>query len=342
MDLFRRIGRGSFVFGILFLLVAPRLGAEEVPDPTVAAAAEAVIEHRVIPGRKGWELVTDKPPRFEILLNIPATQLTLFENGKPVRHHQVSVGTPRWPTPTGKFNIYEIQWNPWWLPPPSDWAKDAQKTPPGPGNPLYPVKLVMEQALRIHGTPSAWSIGRAASHGCMRMRRNEVRSLAEYLESKLVPNHDPAVFEEYRKKVWQPYTTKLDPGQQIWVYMVYQPLERWSNALVLHPNFYGRRIPYDEQILDLLMESGVYAAPIDLGKFHEIQKRSRGSTIIPFRDLVADDADPESLPDAFAAACQQNESIDALAKVRQTFNTHLVPTVVPIADNGAGQNLPHR
>ncbi len=335
MDLRRRKEWGSFVFWIFSLLIPISVWAEPMPEPTLNAASDAVLEHRVIPSRKVWEWVEAKPPRFEIVLNIPATQLTVYDEGKPVRHHKVSVGTPRWPTPTGKFNIYEIQWNPWWLPPESEWAKDAEKTPPGPRNPLYPVKLIMEKALRIHGTPSTWSIGRAASHGCMRMRRDEVRNLAEFLESNLVANHDPAIFEEYRKKVWQPYSTKLDPEQHIWVYMVYQPLERWSNALVLHPNYYGRRIPFEEQILDLLLASGVYTAPIDLGKFHAFKKQSRGTTIIPFRDLLADAADTDGLPDGFQAACLENDTQESLAQIRQTYNTRLVPAVVPIAQYGA-------
>lgn len=274
------------------------------------------------------EIIQEEPPRFEIILNIPATQLTVYDRGVPVRHHKVAVGTPRWPTPTGKFSIDEIQWNPWWLPPKSDWAKSAEKTPPGPGNPLYPVKLMMEKALRIHGTRSTWSIGRAASHGCMRMYRDEARDLAEFFEAQLKPDHKPEDFEEYRRKAWQPYSTKLPKENNIWVYMVYQPLERWSNQLVLHPNYYGQRIPYEEKILDLILDAGVYTAPIDIGKFHAIRKKSRGTTLIPFQDLLYESVDPANLPEAFSSMCLVEKS-KQLEQARHHYNTRMVSTLLP-------------
>lgn len=303
-----------------------RAAWEDLPVPE---AVQAVANHQVVPSTKRWEIVEDQPPRFEILLNIPATQLTLFDRGVPVRHHKVAVGTPRWPTPTGKYSIYEIQWNPWWLPPESEWAEKAEKTPPGPGNPLYPVKLMMQKALRIHGAKSSWTVGRASSHGCMRMRRREVRNLAEFLESSLVPNHDPALFEEYRRKQWQPYSTKLPENNRIWVYMVYQPLERWSNQLVLHPNYYGRRIAYEKEIMDLLLESGVYAAPIDMGKFHAIRKMKGGTKVIPFQELLAEGSKPEEQNEQFASICLVDQP-HQLQQAREKYNTRLISTMVPL------------
>lgn len=318
---------------VLTALCLPFSGSAD-PEATIDRAVDTVEHPGIVPSRKISKLIRDIPPRFEILLNIAGTQLTVYDHGVPVRHHKVAVGTPRWPTPVGKFNIYEIEWNPWWLPPESDWAKNAEKTPPGPNNPLYPVKLIMGHALRIHGTPSSWSIGRAASHGCMRMRRNEVRDLAEYFEASLFPDHDPEMFEEYRRKVWQPYRTVLPKDNNIWVYMIYAPLERWSNQLVLHPNYYGRRIPYDEKIIDLLMEAGVYSAPVDLGKFHAIQKHFKQTTLIPFQDILADNAVLDGLPEQFASVCLV-EKTDNLSKARERFNTHLVSTLVPL--DGIGQ-----
>ncbi|MDX1386056.1 MAG: L,D-transpeptidase [bacterium] len=319
---------GGFLACLWVILIACPAGA--TPEELLGTeAAQAVAQHEVVPSVQRWEVVEDAPPRFEILLNIPATQLTLFDRGVPVRHHKVAVGTPRWPTPTGKFTIYEIQWNPWWLPPESEWAEKAEKTPPGPGNPLYPVKLMMQKALRIHGAKASWTVGRASSHGCMRMRRGEVRDLAEFLESQLVPEHGPAIFENYRRKTWQPFSTKLPEEKHIWVYMVYQPLERWSNQLVLHPNYYGRRIAYENEIMDLLMEAGVYTAPIDMGKFHAIRKKGRGTRVIPFQDLLADGSLPEEQSEHFASMCLLDQP-NQLKQAREKYNTKLISTMVPL------------
>ena len=48
---------------------------------------------------------------------------------------------------------------------------------PGPGNPLGTRALYLSApGIRFHGIPSGenWSIGQAASHGCMRMHRWDV------------------------------------------------------------------------------------------------------------------------------------------------------------------------
>ena len=79
-------------------------------------------------------------------------------------------GRAKYPTPAGQFSIVDMQRNPWWRPPTSDWAKGLKPIPPGPGNPLGTRALYLSApGIRIHGTPSDSSIGHYASHGCIRM-----------------------------------------------------------------------------------------------------------------------------------------------------------------------------
>jgi lipoprotein-anchoring transpeptidase ErfK/SrfK len=90
----------------------------------------------------------------------------------------VATGESRYPTPLGRFQII-VKWrNPWWYPPASDWAKDAEPIPPGPGNPLGTRWMgISAPAVGIHGTPDPASIGYSVSHGCIRMRIPEVEWL---------------------------------------------------------------------------------------------------------------------------------------------------------------------
>jgi L,D-transpeptidase ErfK/SrfK len=73
--------------------------------------------------------------------------------------------------------------NPVWRNPHKPWSKDMPEyIPPGPGNPLGPRAIYLSAPLvRIHGTPSISSIGRAASHGCIRMYPWDVIDLYPYV-----------------------------------------------------------------------------------------------------------------------------------------------------------------
>lgn len=90
---------------------------------------------------------------------------------KLIRMFKVATGLPQYPTPLGKFEVVNMQANPWWYPPPgSDWAKNAEPVPPGAGNPLGTRWMgISSPYVGIHGTPTAASIGYSASHGCIRM-----------------------------------------------------------------------------------------------------------------------------------------------------------------------------
>lgn len=100
-----------------------------------------------------------------------SNELLLYEKERLVHRFGVATGQPSYPTPTGDFEIANMQRDPWWYPPPSPWAADADPVPPGPGNPLGTRWMGLSVPyVGIHGTPDAASIGYSASHGCIRMR----------------------------------------------------------------------------------------------------------------------------------------------------------------------------
>ena len=110
-------------------------------------------------------------------------RLRLFDNGRLVRTFGIATGASAFPTPIGNFEITTMQRNPWWYPPPSDWAEDAEPVPPGPGNPLGTRWMgISAPYVGIHGTPDSASIGYSASHGCVRMRIPEAEWLFQQVE----------------------------------------------------------------------------------------------------------------------------------------------------------------
>jgi len=105
-----------------------------------------------------------------IVINRAGNSLSFFSSTTLIRTFGVATGQAQYPTPSGTFEIVDKQRDPWWHPPDSEWAKDAEPIPPGPGNPLGTRWMgLTAPGVGIHGTPDDASIGYSASHGCIRM-----------------------------------------------------------------------------------------------------------------------------------------------------------------------------
>ena len=118
-----------------------------------------------------------------IVIRRESKGLYLYSGRKLVRRLGVATGQARYPTPLGTFTIVDKQYNPWWYPPSSDWAKGLKPVPPGSGNPLGTRWMGLDGGLvGIHGTPDAASIGYSASHGCIRMRIPDAEWLFEHVK----------------------------------------------------------------------------------------------------------------------------------------------------------------
>jgi lipoprotein-anchoring transpeptidase ErfK/SrfK len=105
-----------------------------------------------------------------IVIRRDSKRLDLYDSRRYVRQFPVATGRAEYPTPTGTWRIVDMQRNPWWRPPDSDWARGLKPIPPGPGNPLGTRWMGLSApGVGIHGTPDAASVGYSASHGCIRM-----------------------------------------------------------------------------------------------------------------------------------------------------------------------------
>lgn len=117
--------------------------------------------------------------------NIKAVELTLSlsKRSLEVRSpssipvvYEVAVGHDDWQTPTGKFSILSKLENPAWQHP-----LTQEEIPPGPGNPLGTHWLGFwtdgQAQIGFHGTDQEDLIGQAVSHGCVRMRNQDIQAL---------------------------------------------------------------------------------------------------------------------------------------------------------------------
>ena len=132
-----------------------------------------------------------------IVVRVDTNRLDLYEGFEVTHSWGVATAKPGWITPTGEWSLYQKRENPTWYNPALDsWGADLPAVVPGgPGNPMGTRALYITAPglIRIHGTTSPDSIGRYASHGCIRMHNEEVEALYD-----LVPVGTKVIITGYR------------------------------------------------------------------------------------------------------------------------------------------------
>ena len=113
----------------------------------------------------------------EIDLSEHACRLLL--DGRFFKRYDVGVGKPDSPTPPGEYTIDVMEKNP-------DWYTADGKIPFGdPRNELGTRWMGWSlDSFGIHGTSNPSSIGKDSSHGCVRMRNEDVEELYDFLPYK--------------------------------------------------------------------------------------------------------------------------------------------------------------
>lgn len=106
-----------------------------------------------------------------IVVSLEDRRLALVEDGLVVKVYTVAVGKESTPSPTGTFTIRDRVTDP-------TYYHAGEVIPPGPGNPVGTRWIGLSRpGYGIHGTNAPRSVGKAASHGCIRMRRRDLEEL---------------------------------------------------------------------------------------------------------------------------------------------------------------------
>ena len=106
-----------------------------------------------------------------VLVSLVDRKLAVVDNGVVIATFQVAVGAKVSPSPTGEFTIVSRVINP-------TYYHRGTVIPAGKDNPVGTrwVGLTLK-GYGIHGTNAPGSIGRAASHGCIRLRNRDMERL---------------------------------------------------------------------------------------------------------------------------------------------------------------------
>jgi lipoprotein-anchoring transpeptidase ErfK/SrfK len=164
---------------VAFVLTSP----ESEPAPAAAnsiipVAIQPVTPSTPLPVTAPAEASPAKPrgtktpvSRKRVVVSIPDRKLAVVEGGHVVKAYSIAVGADGSPSPTGEFKIVNKVTDP-------TYYRPGLVITRGPDNPLGSRWLGLDRAhFGIHGTNEPKSIGRAASHGCIRMAQADVEEL---------------------------------------------------------------------------------------------------------------------------------------------------------------------
>jgi lipoprotein-anchoring transpeptidase ErfK/SrfK len=105
----------------------------------------------------------------------------VYQTGRVVMSYPVAIGKPGWETPVGVWKVREKILNPAWT---NFITRKVVK--PGRGNPMGSRWIGFwtdgRDEIGFHGTQNVASIGKAASHGCVRMKEADVQDLYDRVD----------------------------------------------------------------------------------------------------------------------------------------------------------------
>jgi lipoprotein-anchoring transpeptidase ErfK/SrfK len=151
--------RASVLAAILFMTVIPALAEEKLRRDATLTSKEDLTEAR------------------RIVISLQDCKLALIEGDKVVKIWDTAVGAKSSPSPSGSFAIANRLSKPYYYHP-------GKVIPSGPSNPLGTRWLGLSlKGFGIHGTNAPKSIGKKASHGCIRMRNRDIEELFELVQA---------------------------------------------------------------------------------------------------------------------------------------------------------------
>ena len=185
---YRHAGRGRIAaFGRLNLNGVPTVFG--VLGARVDASCQAAWYHVQLPlrpnGITGWvraAAVSERSIAMRIVVDLSERRVTLLRGGNPILVVPAAIGSAATPTPTGRYYINQklVPSDPWGAFGPAAIGISA----------FSPVLKSWAQGgpIAIHGTNEATLLGSAVSHGCIRVRNDDVLRLF-----KLAPTGTPVL-----------------------------------------------------------------------------------------------------------------------------------------------------
>jgi hypothetical protein len=142
---------------------------------------------------------------YAVVLNVASKKVILYNNGLATKEYPVGVGKALTPTPLGNFKIVRRIFNPAWVNP----YRQSKVVPAGPASPIGQFWLGFamnkkNQEYGFHATTDLSSIGKASTHGCIRMYPDDVKELFNIVKvgTPVYVIYNPIEVKEFENKLF--------------------------------------------------------------------------------------------------------------------------------------------
>jgi len=154
----------------LATLITPSALAQNPSDLTHGVESQVSVKRSDTKlGRQALDAApTSIRVKRQVIVSVPDRKLVVMQDGAVLRVFEVAVGADVSPSPSGTFEIVSRLTEP-------TYYHAGIVIPAGDDNPLGPRWVGLnKKGYGIHGTNAPRSIGKAASHGCIRMRNRDI------------------------------------------------------------------------------------------------------------------------------------------------------------------------
>lgn len=212
---------------------------------------------------------------LKITINVPAFQMTLWQNEKEVKTYPIGVGLKDYPIYIGLREASQIIWNPSWIPPDSDWVAEGLRgqviLPTDPRNPLGKMKIPLGYGYLIHQAKGAQDLGNLVSHGCVRVMREDLYELSEkIIAARQIPVSAAEIALAKRNKK----TLTAELATPVPVELTYDTMVVEAGELRIYPDIYERKKNTVENLRERLESYNVNTSAFDDKSLERMIKRA--------------------------------------------------------------------
>jgi L,D-transpeptidase ErfK/SrfK len=120
-------------------------------------------------------------PQIRLVIKLGERRVYVYQRDRVKTSFPVAIGRAGWETPTGRYQVIQMQHDPVWEHP-----FTGELVQPGSANPLGARWIGFwtdgTNYIGFHGTPNEETVGQSISHGCVRMFNRDVIQLFDWVK----------------------------------------------------------------------------------------------------------------------------------------------------------------